>query len=455
MGTRAIVIGASMAGLLTARVLSEHADEVLVLERDELPIDNEQRRGVPQGRHAHALLAAGEQLVEEWFPGIVDELVAAGAVRGDGGDSRWYQSGAFKVRTDTGVPATCMSRPLLEGTVRRRVSQRPNVTVRSGVGVGSLVVSGPRITGVVVDGDAVGSDLVVDCTGRNSRFLDQLASAAFDAPAISAVKIDMSYATRILRRRDGDLDATFGIIAPTPPFDNRFGVLLPLEGDRWILTMGGFHGDTCPTDDEGYLAFARSLAVPFLADLLERAEVLSPVMTHRMATSQRRHVEKMRHAPAGFLVLGDAICSFNPIYGQGMSSAAQQAKALENCLGRQALGSSSLAHSFYRKAAKVVDNPWQIAVGGDFLHPSTTGPKPPGTDLVNRYVGKVQLASHVSPDVLTALTRVQNLLDPPPSLMRPSMMWKVRRAARRSPAAGRRPIGDPHSRSADEVSQPA
>jgi 2-polyprenyl-6-methoxyphenol hydroxylase-like FAD-dependent oxidoreductase len=432
-----IVVGASMAGLLAARAMAEHADHVVVLERDPLAAGSGPRRGVPQGRHAHAILAAGLRRIEGWFPGFSDELVAGGAVAGDGGDAIWWQAGALKVRADVGVRAISASRPMLEAAVRRRLLATPGVEIRSGAGVGSLQLEGDRVTGVVADGAVVRAQLVIDATGRNTRLLGQLAAAGHEAPKTSQVVIDMSYATRLLPRTAGDIGAMYCVVAPTPPGEDRFGVLLPIEGDRWILTMGGFHGDRAPTDDAGYLQFARSLPHPAIAELLARVEPLSEVMTHRLASNQRRHFERLGRVPAGYVAIGDAVCSFNPIYGQGMSSAALQAEALAGVAARYQLDSAALGRAFYRRAAKVVNNPWQIAAGSDFLHPATTGPKPAGTAVINRYVAKVQLATHVSAAVLAEMQKVQNLLAPPPSLMRPATMVKVLRAARRSPARHR------------------
>lgn len=436
-----------MAGLLAARALADQADRVVVLERDELPEPGRSRRGVPQGRHAHAILAAGVRCIEGWFPGFSEELLAAGALRGDGGDALWWQSGALKVRANTGIEALCASRPLIEATVRTCVQRVPNIEFRPGTKVDGLAFDGDRVRGVLVGGERLAAGLVVDATGRDTRLLGQVVDAGNPAPAVSNVTMDMAYATRVLPRRPGDLDGKmYAIIAPTPPHENRFGVLLPIEHDRWILTMGGFHGDAAPTDDAGYLAFARSLPHPAIAEVLERAEPLTEVMTHRMASSQRRHFERCARVPEGYVAVGDAICSFNPIYGQGMSSAALQARALAGAMGRDPLGSAVATRRFYKAAAKVVANPWQIAVGSDFLHPATTGPKPPGTDLINRYVAKAQLASHSSPQVLAKLQEVQNLLASPPSLMAPATMIRVLTAARRSPAFER---PGPSPRSAD------
>jgi 2-polyprenyl-6-methoxyphenol hydroxylase-like FAD-dependent oxidoreductase len=436
--THAIVVGASMAGLLTARVLSDYVNRVTILERDRLPHDVATRRGVPQGRHAHALLAAGQQLIDGWFPGLSDELVEAGAVPLDSEDAVWHQGGAYRVRCDLGFMAMSMSRPLLEGAIRRRlVLGSSNVSINDEVSVDGLIVEDGSVVGVRVDGVAHLADLVVDCSGRNTRFLDQLAKLGFAAPEVSSIRIDMAYGTRVVRRRPDDLDGTVAIMVDDTAGGQRIGTMLPIEGDRWILTVGAFHGDVPPTDPAEFEAFARSFPSPALANVLARNEVLTPVLTHRMPASQRRHMERLGRTPPGFLVLGDAICSFNPIYGQGMSSAALQARALGEVIEHHGATAPTVAAAFYRRAAKVVDVPWKIAAGADFADPRTTGPKPAGTDLINRYLDKVFKACHTSVPVARKILRVQNLLARPESLMTPAMIVRVLLAARRSPAAGR------------------
>jgi 2-polyprenyl-6-methoxyphenol hydroxylase-like FAD-dependent oxidoreductase len=261
-----------------------------------------------------------------------------------------------------------------------------------------------------------------------------LEASGFPSPATSVVEVGIAYATRLLARTPGDLAVPFVVVAATPPFQNRAGVLLPVEGSRWILTLGGYHGDVPPTDDEGFLDFARSLPTPVIADLVETAEHLSPVMTHRFSSSRRRHFERLRTLPTRFVALGDALASFNPIYGQGMSSAALQADALARVVARNGLDGRATPRRFYRQAARAVDTAWKIAVGSDFMHPATRGPKRPGTDLINRYVGLVQRATHGSPAVLADMLAVQNLLASPRSLIRPSTVARVLLAARRSPA---------------------
>ncbi|MBT8226856.1 MAG: FAD-dependent monooxygenase [Dactylosporangium sp.] len=438
-GTTAIVIGASMAGLMTARVLSEHVDRVTILERDRLPHDPAPRKGVPQGRHAHILLATGQRLLDGWFPGITDELVRDGAVPVNTKDMLWYQGGGYLVRADLGFITMSMSRPLLEHTVRKRLLlQRPNVSVTDETPVDGLIVEDGRVVGVRVDSVEHRADLVVGCTGRHTRFFDQLATVGFPTPEVSAIRIDMAYGTRVVRRRPDDFDGTVALVADDPTRSHRMGTIVPVEGDRWIVTVASYHGDVPPTEPAGYADFSRSLPSPVLADVLARAEALAPVLTHRMPTSKRRNVDRLKRTPPGFLVLGDAICSFNPIYGQGMSSAALQAEALGQAIERHGPTSATLARAFYQRAATVVGVPWRIAAGADFADPRTSGPKPAGTDLINRYFNKVWQACHTSLPVARQLTLVQNLLVRPESLMTPAMVVRVLLAARRSPAAGPR-----------------
>jgi 2-polyprenyl-6-methoxyphenol hydroxylase-like FAD-dependent oxidoreductase len=425
-----------MAGLLAARVLAERVDDVTVLDRDALPDAPVARKGVPQGRHAHALLAAGERVLSALFPGIVDDLVADGAVLGDQmADARWWQLDGYRTRDGRGVAAISCSRPLLEGHVRRRVTALPNVRVIGETRVKSLLHSKHRVGGVVVDDSCVtrelAADFVIDCSGRGSHVGPWLEQLGYSAPDVSRVQIDMSYSTQLLRRTAHDLpDALIAVCLTTPPAGKRMAYLIPIEGDRWICTLAALHGDRTPSDQAGFAAFVESLPAGDIGDVVRRAEPVTDVMTHRMPFSQRRHMERLDRVPAGFVTMGDSVCSFDPIYGQGMTSAALQADALARCLDRHDPASPRFPKAFYRAAAKVVKAPWQIAAGGDFAFPETTGPKPPGTDLVNRYLARVFRAAQRDPVVARAVVDVQNLLASPQSLLRPAMVLRALRVAR-------------------------
>jgi 2-polyprenyl-6-methoxyphenol hydroxylase-like FAD-dependent oxidoreductase len=253
----------------------------------------------------------------------------------------------------------------------------------------------------------------------------------YQPPEVVQVRCEMAYATKFLRRSPDDMDATFAVTIESPPDGTRAGFLLPVEGDRWMVTLAD-RFQAPAGNEESFRAFAATLPAPEIGDVLAKAESLTPITTHRLLSSQRRLFEKLRRVPAGFVTLGDSICSFNPLYGQGMSSAALQAMALDTCIDRYGIADDRLPKRFYKEAAKVIAGPWKIAVGADFAYPQTTGPKPPGTDMVNRYIARVLLAAQVSPAVNMAMLQVQQLTAPPTSLFRPSMMRAVRKAARQA-----------------------
>jgi 2-polyprenyl-6-methoxyphenol hydroxylase-like FAD-dependent oxidoreductase len=428
---RVLVVGASMAGLLSARALADHVEEIVVLEREEL-VDRAQPRGrVPQGRHLHLLLSAGLDRLVGWFPGLTDELEGLGAVRLDGYHAWVHQGGAYRRQGNWGRWVLSMTRPLLEQVVRRRVAQLPQVTIRSGVAVEGVALSDGAVTGVLVDGQVVDADLVVDASGRSSRIAHDLAERHLLVPPMSRVAIDIGYASCFLRRSPGDLDGSFVVVQDQRTL--RAGAVLPVEGDRWQVTIAGVHGDVPPADDPGLVEFARRLPSPTVADLLEHCERVSPVATYRFPSSQRRHYERLRRLPVGLVTVGDASSSFDPIYGQGMTSSALQAAALGYAVNKSSLRDPNLPVRFHRKAARVIDAPWRIAVGGDFSHPATVGPRPLGTAQLNGYVQRVIRATHSSVEVAHAFNRVVQLADPPAALVRPSTVARVLVSARHSP----------------------
>ncbi len=423
-----VVVGGSLAGLLTARALADHADEVVVLERERLPETVTPRGRVPQGRHLHLLLSAGLDLLREWFPGVEDELVSLGAVRVDGTGAWVHQGGAYRARGDWGRPAISQTRPLLEHVVRARVAALPGVTVEA------VTRLGRRVTGVLADGRERTADLVVDCSGRTSRIAHHLASTAVLDPPVTRIGIDIGYASFMMRRSHEDFEGHF-VVCINNPGSFRGGAVLPVEGDRWQVTVAGVHGDVPPTTDEGIAAFAASLPTPAVAQLIDRCERLSDIATYRFASSQRRHYEKVRDLLPGLVMLGDASSSFDPIYGQGMTSSALQAAALAETVSRVGVAAADLPTRFHRKAARIIDAPWRIAVGGDFGHPATEGPRPLGTAQLNGYVQRVVRASHSSVPVARSFNRVLQLTDPPTALAHPAFVARVLREARRSPVA--------------------
>ncbi|MFI2437518.1 NAD(P)/FAD-dependent oxidoreductase [Streptomyces sp. NPDC018693] len=441
MGEHAVVIGASMGGLVAAKTLSRRFRRVTVFERDVLPQKAENRRSVPHGAHAHALLISGRLALEKLFPGLTDELVEGGAVLFDPGhDLLFHQMGALRVRFASGRLGVSLSRAYLERAVRGRVEALDNVTVRDRTPVRELVLDRGRVTGVALDGDErIPTDLVVDATGRGgggpSRTLRRF---GYPEPGVDTVKIDVGYTTRLLHRSPGDLKdgALLYLMSAVPPHDKRAAAAFAIEGDRWMVTLGGWHRAHAPVDPAGFTDFATSLEAPEMAGLLARAKPLDDDNARKFTYpgARRRYYERLRRLPAGHVALGDAICSFNPLYGQGMTVAALEAIALGECLDRFKGPSAPMARAYYRAAGRIIDTPWQMATGGDFVYPETVGPRPPGTGLVNRYVRQVMLASHVSVHAHRIMLEVQHLLTAPSAVMRPATVVRALFAARRSPA---------------------
>ena len=436
LGDRAVVLGASMAGLLAARVLGDAYGQVTVIDRDKLPRAGSSRHGVPHGRHLHALLARGQQALEELFPGLTAELVAHGAPAGDVlANGRWYLNGHRLRQAPTGLVALCASRPFLEGHVRARVRALPNVTVLDRCDVVGLAATpdGGRVTGARVlsrvDGGAeqlLRADLVVDATGRGSRTPLWLEALGYARPAKEQVRIGLGYATRTYRLPSDALGGDLGLVEAPTPQHPRAGALLMQEGDRWIVTLAGMLGDYPPTDPDGFLDFARSLRFPDIHEAIRDAEPLDDPVAFRFPASVRHRYERLDRFPDGLLVLGDAVCSFNPIYGQGMSVAAVEALALRRHLER---GAEPQPHRFFHDLARTVDVPWDIAVGGDLVFPSVQGRRTAKTRLVNAYIARLHAAAAHDASLAGAFLRVTGLVAPPQSLLRPGIAVRVLRAS--------------------------
>lgn len=435
---RAVVIGGSLAGLATAAALSPRAREVVVVER--------RRPGsagtvAPQAHLPHVMLAAGQRVLEDLFPGFHSDLLASGASDGGGDPVRvpchWVAAGTRRDHLpipDLGFPRALASRALVETHLRSRVTGLPNVTLldasADGLEIGDLpsrgVVSGVWVRGMQ---QPIRGDLVIDAAGRNSRVPEWLAAAGLPTPAQTEVVVDLRYTAFVVQRRAADFGgAALAVIQNTRDLA-RIGVALPMEHDRWQVVLGGYFGDGAPTDPEAARAFARSLPDPSLSRILDRPYLAAPAR-YTFRSSQRRHWEQLRTPTRGLCAVGDSVASFNPIYGQGMSSALLQAEALGAAIDRHEMG--DVPRRFARAAAKVVATPWTTATGADFGYSATQGQRPPGNALVNRYVERVMRAAASDERANAALTAVQQLLAAPPALFRPGVVASaLRRGGRR------------------------
>lgn len=445
----AIVIGASMGGLLAARALADYYGQVFILERDALPDGYEPRKGVPQGRHTHGLLARGREVLEQLFPGFTEEMVAQGATSGDIVDKvLWFNHGFYLCNAPSKLFGLAISRPMLEGSVRRRVLQLPNVQMRERCAVLEPTIDRirGRVTGVRVqsrgDKDAaqtMNCDLVVDASGRSSSASALLNAWGYPKPREELIKINLGYATRQYRRLPEHLRGMSGAIIAACPPDWRFGVILSQEDDRWIVTLGGYLGDHAPTDDRGFLDFARSLPKSEIFDVVRDAQPLCPLMPYQFNANLRRYYEELPRFPAGFLVFGDALCSFNPIYGQGMTVACLESLALRDCLA--AGGTQDLAKRFFRIAGQLTDIPWQIAVGSDLQHPRVEGMRTTQVRFINWYIAKLYRAAQDDAVLANRFLEVANLMRQPAALLDPRIAFRVWKRNRAPVCAATSPLG--------------
>jgi 2-polyprenyl-6-methoxyphenol hydroxylase-like FAD-dependent oxidoreductase len=446
---RAIVIGASIAGLLAARVLSERYPEVLLLERDPLPEQGAPRKGTPHAAHPHGLLARGLQVIEDLFPGFTNALVARGALSGDIGIDVALDADRRRfARMPLGTAGLAASRLAIESELRRRVKALQGVRLMSPVNVLAPVHEAGRIVGVRLYSandasteEVLPARLVVDCTGRGSRSPQWLREWGYDPPEEQKVTIGLAYTSAYFRRDPTESMELAAVIGTATPGQPRPYILIAQEPDeqgqaRWVLGVGGYANDHVEASLAGIRQRAVELGCAEIAALAEKGELIGSVMQYHFPHSQRRRFEKMPKFPAGYLVMGDAIASFNPVYGQGMAVAACEAIALRTALAGD---TQRLAADFFKAAAKAVDIPWQLAVGGDLALPQVPGPRPFPTRLVNAYVGKVEQVAADDPQVAAAFIKVMHLLAPPQSLFAPAVAWRLLRHRQRPPPAASSP----------------
>ena len=442
IGDHAVVLGASMAGLLTARTLADHFENVTVVERDVLPRDATDRRGVPQGRHLHGLLARGAQALEEMFPGMLDELIRDGARFFDGHDLSTLHhmlNGHLIAQTGAAPSFTvyASSRPFLEFHVRQRVQETSNVTMLENYDVANLASTPDhaRITGVATvdrcsrELSVLPADLVVDATGRGSRMPAWLCALGYGRPPEDHVVVHLTYSSQWLRMPAETLHEMLVLVGVLPGRPTGMG-LLGCEDNTWLWTLMGMAGHEPPCTRAEMLDWAAEFAPPHVLDAVRAAEPIGEVTRHRVPCSQWRRYDKMRRFPAGLLVTGDAICSFNPIYAQGMTVAALEALALRDCLS---LGTDDLSRRFFHAAAKPIRQAWQLAAGGDLALPEIDGAQSLTTRLFNRYVDRIMTAAEYDTAAVDQFNRVTALLDPATRLLRPGMMWRAAAANYRRP----------------------
>jgi flavin-dependent dehydrogenase len=444
-----------MAGLLAARVLSNHFTQVTVCERDPAPEAIQVRQGVPQGAHIHALLKSGELIIEDLFPGIVAELLRGGTTKTDfAADVCWFHHGHWKLRYPSQLSMLCQSRPFLEGHLRRRLVSCANVTLRYETAVLQVLATADRtrVTGVQIQPAAGGgshaelaADLVVDASGPGSRLSHWLAALHYPQPQESTVKIRLSYASRLYQPPTTARDWLAMLLYPKAPESTRAGYIFPVEGQRWIVTMAGYIGETPPHDEAGFLEYARGLSQPDIYQALQGAQPLSDIKTYHMPEETRRHYDKLRRFPDGVIALGDAVCRFDPIFGQGMSVAAKEARLLDQMLHTEARqGNHALAGfppRFHKAIARVIDVPWILATSEGCRYPQAEGERPFGTAFRQWYVAQIFALSSTHQEVYGPFMQVLHLLKDPVTLFAPAVLGRVLKHSVHKPGRTLAPTG--------------
>jgi 2-polyprenyl-6-methoxyphenol hydroxylase-like FAD-dependent oxidoreductase len=437
IGKQAVVVGAGMGGLTAAKVLSAHFEHVTVLDRDSLPEKPGPRQGTPQARHTHVLLAGGQKALAELLPSLERDLEGAGAVKMPVSHILVERPGydPFPQR-DLGFDVLCMSRPLLEFRTRRRIEQETNISLRSRCRVTELVASsdGAAVTAVRVEDaegqiETIATDLIVDASGRAALTLALLEAVCIAKPDESEIGIDLAYSTAVFEIPDDAPTSWKALLhLPTAPHSSRGAFIFPIENERWIVTLTGNHGDACPGDIEGFMKFAKELRTVTVYNAIRNAKQLGEIARFVLPASVRRHFERLQQFPRGLIPIGDSICRFNPVFGQGMSVAAQEAGVL-GCLlvSRAELPDplDGLAPAFFAEIQDLLGAPWATAVN-DFVYPKTRGDRPPDFQQRLQYgIALVRLAAE-DPSVHKTVTEVNHLLRPQSVLRDPALAERVK-----------------------------
>ncbi len=446
--THAVIIGGSVAGLLTARVLAEYFDQITIVERDQYPDKPEPRKSVPQAIHLHNMVTQGWTIMEQLFPHLGNQLLEAGATTIHWpADLLWLGRTGWSPRFDAGIKTYSCQRPLLEWTIQQRVTNSPRVHCIQNHRATQLLwnanrthVTGIRIQPTGTNGNQndattnttdIHANLVVDTSGRMSQTPQWFAEVGYPQPRYEIIKAYVGYGTRHYRTPPGTALPNWKVLLQQsrPPHLNRAAGLFQVENNQWVLTLVGMGSDNHPpTDEAGFNQFMQTLPDSSLYDFIQTLEPISPIYQYRVPQNRLIHYEEMSRWPQQFITLGDAVCLFNPVYGHGISVVAQSVVALEQCLYQHFQNHApdnltGLSRTFQRKLAGVLDTPWQFTVGEDLRYPTTEGSdRTIATNMLHWFLDGVMMHAIDSPAAHRQLIRVMHLLDPPTAFLRPDIL---------------------------------
>lgn len=412
LGSKAIIIGAGIGGLAAAAALSKHFAAVEIIDRDTLPDHIAPRLGVGQGAHTHQLLKAGELALERLLPGITADFAKAGAVSMRvGKDIKVYDFGGWMEDCDAGFDVTSLSRPAYEGVLRARVAALPNVTLRGETPITRFAIAEGRCTGVeLADGSTLGADLVVDSTGLTAPLVKQLAEDGHAEFPTEEIRINVAYTTARFRKPDAWRDEQLGFfVLPSPPH-NEFGLLLPIEEDQWILSLGRRGGEAPPRDPEGFKAYAKGLVAPEVFERIKDAEIVGDLRTFRKPTATRHLIWQATKWPDGLIPMGDAMSSVNPTYGQGMTVATCEADALEAILAKRT-SLDGLVAEYLPVAGEISTRAWNLSANSDYVYPQTEGERPPNFAMSRAIAATLRKLSDEDPEFRILRYRLIHMIE--------------------------------------------
>ena len=438
LGRRAVVIGAGIGGLSAAGALAQYFERVDILERDRLSTSPGSRSGTPQDRHPHGLLAGGLRALDQIFPGFKRDLAAAGAVSVTFAREVQFERPDVGVlpKRDFGMSVLCATRPLIELVLRRRAEAVANITLRPAsrvIGIvpaaGGAGVRGVQFVNASGRFETLDADLVVDASGRGAPTLTLLDALCWDRPQKTEIGIDIGYATAVVEiPHDAPAEWKLVLTLPDPPYVPLHSVLVPIEDGRWIIALAERYAITRIETWDAFLEASRSLITSTVYNALRYAQPPQGIRHYRFPVSTWKHFERLPRLPRGVLPIADAFCRFNPIHGQGMSSAAKQACLLQDVLSRAAAEpdpTAAVQAVFMAEVAAVLETPWIMATSADLAFPQTRGERPDNFTEARQFEAALFRAAVIDPVVHRAVIEVAQLLQPRTQLQEPDIMRRI------------------------------
>lgn len=434
MFNKAIVIGGSIAGKLAAKALSNAFKEVIIIEAGERWNGKSSRKRVPQSNHPHVLLKGGEKAIEELFPNITNELIEAGSVvHNFTRDLKWHQFGLWKQPFTGEVHMIQQSRFLLEWHIQKRIDQVSNITIKYETVIEGLLIDGKcnKVCGVKAKcletgtQEEIQADIVVDASGFGSKSIAWLREYNIEVQEEKA-RIDLFYTTRMFKLKENEkLDYCNTLMSPSFP-DNPYGVLIQtIEDNRYFVTFSGYANEKAPQTDGEFYNFAENLSISNVTDFLNKAEAISHIKTYKIPYQVRRRFDLVDNLPERLLIVGDAHCRFDPVFGQGVSVAAMEAHQLQVLLQRKQKLDKAFTQQFYKETAHIIQTPWEMTTTEISRHPQLKRELTIKQKFQLWYTKQIYQLSAIDSDVYIRLVRVMNLIRSPLHLFHPKVLFAV------------------------------